>query len=1577
MKNLKRIAAKLIIGVFCITSIISTGTIASGESKDTGQKHKHQRKGIGFESKLMEDEKENREIIVKYKNKDKGESIKSSIQSKLSASPFTIKKRLKKDLMEVLKIGENDDVDEIIKEFESNPDVEYVQPNYRLKLHSATEEPRFIEQWGLNNTGKYGGTYGFDVQVIPAWEKTMGSSEVIVGIIDTGIDINHPDLADNIYRNPGEIPYNSIDDDYNGYIDDVTGWDFFNRGGNVFDSEYLDDHGTHVAGIVAASHNGQGVVGVAPNVKILPLRVNDDEGYIRTDAAVEAIQYARSLGAKIVNCSWGSGWYNEALYSEMSQSDMIFVCAAGNNSTDIFSTPDYPSSYNLSNVVTVAAVDRNGNLAEFSNYGSNVDVAAPGVDILSTLPLGKYGYKNGTSMAAPFVTGAFALLKSYYPQMSSSHIINRLKENLMILEPQHNYATFGGTIDMGAVFDNSNKRYESLSGYIPTGFDTSTTRDSITLLWDVVQGVDSYEVEIDNSIQTVTQATYYEYDGLSAGSSHMFRVRSIHNDDRFPWSDVVIESTLDPGKGTGLLAEYYDNMDLTDYLLSALDETIDFDWGTGSPNVYMEEDTFSVRWTGQVEPKYSEEYTFYTNAGDGVRLWVDDQLIVDEWKDKGIIEASGTISLEADRKYDIKMEYYESLGSAKAQLWWSSEAQSKEIVPSNHLYPHQTGEKWKSKSVMPTPRYYIGLTELNGEIYVAGGGTFNSYMKKTVEKYNPASDSWSYVKELPYPSIASAMATLNGKVNNVGGLILNENDNYVFTSDIYALSPDSQSWYRVGNMSSPRAGMGVAELNGKLYVIGGQDDESYYLDKVEVYDPQTGSCFIKASIPTARSGLSVAAVNGKIYAIGGYGGDGYLNTVEEYDPSTNRWTHKSSMQIPRESAAVAVVNGKIYVMGGVVYVPAPYNRYLALDIVEEYDPQTDTWSIVESMPTERYGFGAAAVGNKIYAIGGYNDYDYYLNKVEEYTPPVQGPKDTISPVIALDQTNCTVNQAVYGITGSVDEAATVKINGNIVAFNDDLTFSSSVPLTSTHNNLLVEAIDLSGNRSASSVTITYDAASDNTAPILTLNQSGATVDYPTYVVSGELSEYSVVKINNEVVSVSPNLTFSRTITLNPGSNVIKVEAIDGAQNKAEESITVVYNPLPTPTPYFPPFVPPVGGDMPVPALTPGTNLDSGTIRLKPVLNKDGIATAKIETDDLNKAADMIVTSDGIKTVKVEVLRVSGTVKYNCILPAEALSSGQNNKRIEIKTEIGNITLPDNMFDMYTLSPNDEVTVSIGFADISGLNVELKKEIADRPVIELNVFVNGKAMEWNNPEAPVEVSMDYDAKDYELKDYEFIGVWYISDEDNIKAVPSGKYSKSTKRVTFTTTHFSKYAVGFIMRSFDDLGKYDWARKQIEVLASKGIINGKSEGTFAPGSNITRADFMILLVKALGFNANVKSNFDDVKETDYFYEAVGIAKALGITSGVGNNKFLPEEQIKREDMMVLVEKALNIAGKVKTQGDASDIAGYEDEASVSGYAVKSIATLVKEQIVTGSGNHINPKSNTTRAEVAALIYKIYNK
>lgn len=305
----------------------------------------------------------------------------------------------------------------------ANPAVVYAEPVYIVHAQATPNDPRFSQLYGLHNTGQTGGVADADIDAPEAWDLQTGT-RVTVAVIDSGVDYNHPDLSQNIWSNTGEIAGNNIDDDNNGYVDDIRGWDFANNDNNPMDD---NRHGTHVAGTIAAlGNNGVGVVGVNWRAAIMPLKFLTGSGSGTTANAIKAIDYAAKMGARISNNSWGGGGFSQALSDAIARAAAaghLFVAAAGNAGANNDATASYPANYPLDNIVSVAATDASDQRASFSNYGATtVDLGAPGVGIMSTTPANAYQSLSGTSMAAPHVSGVAALLLASDPALSVAQL---------------------------------------------------------------------------------------------------------------------------------------------------------------------------------------------------------------------------------------------------------------------------------------------------------------------------------------------------------------------------------------------------------------------------------------------------------------------------------------------------------------------------------------------------------------------------------------------------------------------------------------------------------------------------------------------------------------------------------------------------------------------------------------------------------------------------------------------------------------------------------------------------------------------------------------------------------------------------------------------------------------------------------------------------------------------------------------------------------------------------------------------------------------------------------------------------
>jgi subtilisin family serine protease len=346
----------------------------------------------------------------------------------------------------IMLVTTEEPVEEVAAFLREQPAVDFAEPNWVVRCDAVPNDPlyRNATLWGMYGDSSQPAN-SFGSQAAEAWAAGYtGSRSVVVGIIDAGMDISHPDLAANIWRNPFEIPNNGRDDDGNGYVDDVNGWDFFNNDKTVFDGALENSHGTHVAGTIGAvGNNGIGVAGANWQVSMISGKFLGPLGMGTLDNAIKAVDYFTDLkrrhGINIValNNSWGGGNYSQALHEAIlraAKANILFVAAAGNEAWDNDLAPRYPAGYDTTvrtsgeaaasydAVISVAAIAADGSLAAFSNTGSrSVDIAAPGVGVVSCLPGSAYGSMNGTSMATPHVTGALALYYSTHPGVSPQH----------------------------------------------------------------------------------------------------------------------------------------------------------------------------------------------------------------------------------------------------------------------------------------------------------------------------------------------------------------------------------------------------------------------------------------------------------------------------------------------------------------------------------------------------------------------------------------------------------------------------------------------------------------------------------------------------------------------------------------------------------------------------------------------------------------------------------------------------------------------------------------------------------------------------------------------------------------------------------------------------------------------------------------------------------------------------------------------------------------------------------------------------------------------------------------------------
>ena len=456
------------------------------------------------------------ELLVKFRS---GVIAASSLKSHEAVGARRLR-RMSQLNVEQVRLPSGLSVKDAIQRYMRDPDVEYAEPNYLRRTDSLApvpfipDDPYFGQQWGLWNTGTFfGGTAGADIKAPDAWGVTAGSHDVVIAVLDTGIDYHHPDLAENIWSNPGEVCSNDIDDDSNGFVDDCMGWDFTTDTNDPLDDE---GHGTLLAGIIGArGNNNAGIAGVMWHVQLMPLKILDADGSGSVADEAAAINYVvmmkktKGINIKAMNASFGGSGFSNTEYFAISKADeegILLTAAAGNGNKfgigiDDDITPEYPASYGLPNIIAVAATDPDDNLAAFSNFGlDSIDVAAPGVSILSALSSVQgvvpctdelhpgFDTCSGTSFSTPFVTGLVGLLYTAYPNFSEDQVKGTILRYVDVLPSLEDRIATGGRI-------NAFKAVSSLLAptEVTAEADSAT---SVTVAWtDNATGEDGYTLE--------------------------------------------------------------------------------------------------------------------------------------------------------------------------------------------------------------------------------------------------------------------------------------------------------------------------------------------------------------------------------------------------------------------------------------------------------------------------------------------------------------------------------------------------------------------------------------------------------------------------------------------------------------------------------------------------------------------------------------------------------------------------------------------------------------------------------------------------------------------------------------------------------------------------------------------------------------------------------------------------------------------------------------------------------------------------------------------------------------------------
>lgn len=397
------------------------------------------------------------EVIIKFREGISEDSIKA-ITARLND-------RIEDEIESVPGLAAIDDLDNeeaerIVAEYRGLPEVEYAEPNYEISLdhagggfkHLHPNDPQFTEQWALSNDGRDGGKEGADISAMRAWATTTGDDDIVIAVLDSGVDYTHSDLINNIWIRPVSI--GRYEDRQIGAVEDLHGYNAIENSGDPMDD---NGHGTHCAGIIGAEGgNGIGISGVNWHVKIMPLKFMNKNGFGTTKDAIEAINYVinrkrAGVNVRVISASWGSTVRSRALEDVIKkayEADILFVAASGNSTADTDRNPHFPASFRVGNVISVAALNRNDELAPFSNYGvKSVHIAAPGANILSTWLGDEYESRSGTSMATPVVSGVAGLVLSKRPKLSVDELRSLLLNSFDKVPALNGKISTGGRIN--------------------------------------------------------------------------------------------------------------------------------------------------------------------------------------------------------------------------------------------------------------------------------------------------------------------------------------------------------------------------------------------------------------------------------------------------------------------------------------------------------------------------------------------------------------------------------------------------------------------------------------------------------------------------------------------------------------------------------------------------------------------------------------------------------------------------------------------------------------------------------------------------------------------------------------------------------------------------------------------------------------------------------------------------------------------------------------------------------------------------------------------------------------------------
>jgi subtilisin family serine protease/N-acetylneuraminic acid mutarotase len=887
-------------------------------------------------------------------------------------------------------------VADLFDQLQNNPAIAAVSLNYKVAVAvTVPDDPRFDDQWGLNNTGQTGGTADADIDAPEAWDVSTGSAGVVVADIDTGIDYTHEDLVANIWTNPYEIPGDGIDNDGNGYVDDVYGIDTANG-----DSDPWDDHGhgTHTAGTIAAvGDNGVGVTGVGWSTKVMAVKFLDQWGYGSDAGAVEAIYYVigqkfdNDVNVVAINASWGGGGYDPVLeqaIADAGDAGIIFVAAAGNDSQNTDVVPNYPSCYEVPTIVSVGATDDEDLPSLFSNYGaSSVDLFAPGENILSTLPnlsyvpaAGDYFFDDMESgagkWAAPEGTWSITTEKpkggahswsdspaADYADDTESSITTEAID--LTTGPVHPMFGFGAYYDLGAgadtllvefsgddgttwepvtgLYGSSGGSWEAISVPVPSYLRTDQFRARFHLITDSEDGA-------------VADGVYIDDVGIGASPpSHEYA----------EWSGTSMATPHVTGSIAVLAAEYPDDGPLE--RISRIRSGVDV-----LPQLAGQANTGGrLNFAGSIDPglvrsPWATGLFYERPVAAGSELTVEGVLFGDAVG--RVLLSDGVTEVEAP------------------VVWWAAgvvEATMPDTRNGMVILERADGLRCLAGTVSAWADGDSSILRRNGNTALSVDGTilsFGGYTQggweatSTIESYDPSVDAWSSTSKLrlPEPRVYAASAVAGERVYVIGGF---EDDTGHAHDNMWAYDFGTNEWQTMAPLPVPLMFHEAVALDGSIWVFGGSDDLGEMNHDLYVYDPEVDSWSVLNGPSTPRIAGAGIALDGLIYYFGGLSTDtdDYLTTAEVYDPYADSWSALPDLPSPLARMGVAEYGSMVYLVGGTRSDWWQGGTKTML----RFDPAANTWkdlsSTVLALPADAAVHSSPAValeGQGIYSMNG-------------------------------------------------------------------------------------------------------------------------------------------------------------------------------------------------------------------------------------------------------------------------------------------------------------------------------------------------------------------------------------------------------------------------------------------------------------------------------------------------------------------------------------------------------------------------------------------------------------------------------